>query len=200
MTNDVKLRLFVSVIVVVMATLYVGPLVVTSHFGTVEQTLLQDCRKVFTGSSFEFCWDQSRRDASLPFWEYLLPYFPAGITIWVNWLVKPDFRLSEQTYPKRTINVLMWFGLFVAAMTISLSFFEVVSKDIADLYKIRSRSFWVPSFVSAAWLMSPMLFHHLVAPISRATDIRKCNIGLWLVAATPVASFALYLIREAIKV
>jgi len=196
MTDEVKLRLYVTAIVIVMATLYVGPFAVTSHFNEVEQALLQDCLKELELASFNFCWDKSGSEAELPFWEYLLPYVPAGLALWFNWLVKPGMRLSDTAYPKRTINVLMWFGLLVGAWAVWLPFSEVVSRNVADLYKIQSLIFWRAPWIAAAWLMSPMLFHHLLAPIPFAASMRKGKIGLWLLAATPAASFALYVIRH----
>lgn len=196
MTNEVKLRLYVSAIVVVMATLYVGPLIVISHFNDVEQALLQNCYKEFPTLGNSFCWDESRRNAGLPFWEYLLPFFPAAGALWLKWLVKPDLRLSEEIYPKRTINALMWFGLLAAAVAVWITFSGVVRQNVADLYKIESQTFWRAPWMAAAWLAAPMLFHHLLAPISFAASMRKCKIGLWLLAATPVASYALYVVRR----
>lgn len=198
MTKEVKLRLYVTAIVVVMATLYITPILVASSIEDVRKALLQSCMKEFPSIGFDYCWDQSRRNAALPFWTYLLPYFPAGLALWLNWLIKPDLRLSEEAFPKRTINVLMWFGLLAAVVAIWIPFSEIASRVAADLYKIQSQIFWVSSWLAAAWLMAPILFTRLVGPVSLAPSMRKGEIGLWLLAGTPVVAFVLYAIRSSI--
>lgn len=199
MTNEVKQRLYVTAIVVAMASLYIAPLIVSSHFNEVKKALFEHCTKEFPAIGFEFCWVEARSKAELPFWEYLVPFFPAALALWLNWLLKPDLRLSEDAYPKRTIKFLLWLGLLVAALAVWLPLSQVATWNAADLYKIESQTFWRAPWIAAAWLAAPMLFHYLLAPVSLAASMRKGKIGLWLLAATPVASFALYALRESLK-
>ncbi len=200
MNDDVKMRLYVTAIVIVMVTLYVGPLLVHSQFEEVKNALLQSCLKESPGLGVSFCWDRASSNAGFPLWKYLLPYIPAGVILWLNWLIKPSLRLTEESYPKRTMSVLLWFGLLVAAAVgIWIPISEVISQEAADLYKIESRTFWRGPWVAAAWLIAPILFHHLIAPVSLAGRMRKGKLALWLLTATPIVAYVLYLIREAIR-
>lgn len=199
MTNDVKLRLYVTAIVIAMAILYVGPLIVTSHLDSVQSEFLANCKKKGVGleepGGFIYCLEESHKVA-LPLWMYLLPYLPAGTILWFNWLIKPSLRLSVESYPKRTMNVLLWFGLFVAAWGIGFPILNVVNTSDADLYKIPAQSYFMAPWVFAAWLSAPLLFHHLIAPVSLAASMKKAKIALLLLAAAPIVAGILIIVRQ----
>ena len=199
MRDDVKLRLYVTAIVIVMAILYVGPLIVNSHFASVLQELLSSCSKEWPGLGFDFCWQDANQKAALPLWEYLLPYLPAVALLWLNWLIKPTLRLSDESYPRRTMNVLLWLGLLVAALGIWFSIMSVVELRDAELHKLSAREILTLPWTAAGWLIAPLLFHHLVAPVSLAASIRKGEIALLLLAAAPIVAGVLFLVREVIR-
>jgi len=199
MSDEVKIRLYVTAIVIVMAILYVAPLIVNSHFVSVRSELVTSCYTKSSGIGWDFCWDQANRKAELPFWEYLLPYIPAGAILWLNWLIKPNLRLSDASYPRRTLNVFLWIGLLVAAVSIWVPIQTVLTQSDADLHKIALRDFVTLPWTAAAWLIAPLLFHHLIAPVAVAEGMRKGKITLWLLAATPIAAFLLMLLREGIR-
>ena len=198
MTNDLKTRLYVTAIVVVMVTLYVIPFIVIQQYEDVRNALFQSCLTKIE-RAFDFCFSESRRNAELPLWNYLLPYIPTGAILWFNWLIKPDLRLNEESYPKRTMTSLLWIGLIVAAIGMWVPISVVLGREAADLYKIENITFWRGPWVGAAWVIPAMLFHHLVAPASFAGSMRKGKIALWLLVSTPLIAFALYFIRELIR-
>lgn len=199
MADEVKLRLYVTVIVIAMAILYVAPPVVNSHFLSVRQELVNSCFRESPGLGFEFCWQQARQKAALPFWEYLLPFLPAAALLWFNWLLKPTLRLSDNSYPRRTMIALLWLGLLFAALGIWHPIWYVASREVADLYKIGAQELLSLTWTTAAWLIAPLLFHHLVAPVSLAASMRKGKIALLLLVAAPVVACILYIVRAAIK-
>lgn len=198
MTNDVRLRLYVTAIVIAMAILYVGPLIVTSQLESVRSELHTNCTKEWPDLGFSYCWEEARKKAALPLWMYLLPYLPAGTILWFNWLIKSSLRLSVESYPKRTMNVLLWFGLLVAAFGIGLPIWSVVSSSDIELYKVTAREIFTAPWVCAAWLSAPLLFHHLVVPVSLAASMKKAKIALLLLAAAPIVAGILVFVRTVI--
>jgi len=197
-TNDLKLRLYLTLIVIAMGFLYVTPFLVSSHWQGVRSELLANCLKDLPNVGFDFCWQQSTQKAALPFFEYLLPFVPSLLLLWLNWLLKPNLKLSNESYPRRVMTTLLWLGLLISAVGIYVPLSEVIARDATELHKIESRTFWGGPWLAAGWLISPLLFHHLLAPVSLVAQMRKGKIALWFVAATPVIAYTLYLFRAAI--
>lgn len=198
MNRDLRLRLYLTAIVLAMGFLYVAPFFVISHFEGIRSELFQSCFKEFPTIGFDFCWKKSHEDTELPFLAYLVPFLPAAALLWFNWFLKPDLTQTEESFPRRTIIGLLWLGLLVAAFAVWLPFYEVTSKNSTELHKIPSFMFWRSPWFATAWLIPPLLFQHLVGPESLAARMRKGYIAIWILAATPIAAFAIYVAREAI--
>lgn len=194
MADDVKLRLYVTAIVIVMAILYVSPPIWVEYLGSARSELYTNCTKEFSHLGFSYCWE-ARQKADLPLWMYLLPFLPVGAVLWLNWLIKPNLKLSDESYPKRTMKVLLWFGLLVAAFGIGFPIWSVVSSSIDELNKVSALNILKPPWVAAQWLIAPLLFHYLVAPVSLAASMKKGKIALLLLAATPIVAGVLYIVR-----
>jgi len=81
----VKLFLYLTATIIVMAFLYVGVV-----YAIVNQILRQEtfdnCMKVFGTNSFSYfdlCLKQ-RAGITIPIWLYLAPYLPAGLLWWLS--------------------------------------------------------------------------------------------------------------------
>jgi len=199
MTNEVKLRLYITAIVIVMAILYVSPSVINSNAASLRSEFSSSCFKATPEMGFDYCWQEATQKAALSTWDYLLPYLFAVIILWFSWLFKLELRLSDNSYPKRTMNALLWLGLLVAAIGIWIPISEVASTDVAKLHKISPRQLFAPSWFAATWLIAPLLFHRLVAPTSLATSMKKGKIALILLLATPIIALALLIVRLIIE-
>ena len=189
MPEDVKLRLYISIVVAVIVPLYIGPSLVLSHAESVRIELMFNCYKESPGL-WGSCWNQSK--AALPIWKFLLPYLPVTLLVWVNWLLKPNLRLSAQSFPKRTIKCLMWLGLVGALPAVGLSLWGVATQKIAD---IEARAVLAPPWLFDAVLVAPLLFNYLVGPVPSAINIRKEKIAVLALVVVPVVAFAIFAVR-----
>ncbi len=174
-----------------------APFLVESHLTSVRDMVLSKCQADYPNISFELCWSD-RRQASLPFWWYLISYVPASALLWMNWTFKPNFQLTEQSYPKRTISVLMWLGIIVAACGAIFPIWNVASADISKINEIDTTAYWVLLRVFAAWLIAPLLFYHLVGPVSLASSMKKGKVALLFLAVAPIVALVLYILRVTI--
>src|SRR5438128_3272213 len=100
MRDDVKLRLYVTAVIIVMLILYTGPLTVLSHEDSIRDEVYKQCSNKEPSPSFDYCWEL-RNQAVFPIWEYSLPYLPAVVLLWINWLLKPSLKQSLESYPTR---------------------------------------------------------------------------------------------------
>jgi hypothetical protein len=196
MTRELKQRLSISAVALAMGVLYVGPLVVITKLIEVQNQLYLECSRDLV-MTVEYCWRDSERKASLPFGTYLLPFVPAIVALWLNWLLKPDFRLSEEKYPRRTLNSLIWLGLICAALAIWVPFSNVFSSNPAEIHKIADRAYWSGPYVAAGWLLAPVIFCHLFAPPNLIGQVRRGRIALCIMALTPIVAFLLAAVRQA---
>jgi hypothetical protein len=197
MTAEIKQRLFITAIVVAMASLYVGTTgAVFSYFDT-RGTLLAECRAGdgFKSRDFEFCWDEINRKVGFPLWLFLAPFIPAAVALWLNWLFKIDMRLAENVFPRRTISLLLWLGLCGAAWAVYVDLEQVAAAD----KPVFNQTLSVPLIWAAGFLAAPMLFHYLLAPATFSAQLRNGKIALVILAATPVMLFVAYLVSSLLR-
>jgi hypothetical protein len=198
MDSNVKLRLYISVIAVVMAILYVGPGMVNIHLKSFQEEVVSNCIKEVPSRPFDFCWDK-RNQVSLPLWEYSLPYLPAIALLWLNWLLKPSLKMSDESFPRRAIKILLWLGLLAAALGIWHPIWYVMSREASELYKVEALTVLLVSWSVAGLLIAPLLFHHLVAPASLAGSMRKGKIALLLLASSPIVAGIIFVLRMVLR-
>ena len=199
MRDDLKLRVYLSAVVMAMVCLYVFPFWVGSEFKAAQDEFLKSCIEKYTNLGFDFCWPKSQQDAELPFWNYLSPYLFAFTLLWFNWLLKSDFRFTVASYPRLTMNILLCLGMFVAGGGIYFPIAFVLEPETANLYKISLHSLWFPPWFAFAWLSAPLLFQQLLGPVAMAPSMKKGKILLLLLAATPVIAFAVAGVRSGMR-
>jgi len=187
MTNEVKLRIYVTTIVLALAFLYVGFINTINELSIVNEEIYDNCMNEYESNGLEYwgiCNDR-RLEGMLPIWVYLAPYLPAGLLWWLSWLLKPNMRLPIDAYPKRTVIVLVWLGLIVAAYAILITYniaMNVIDKPVAAMHNTFN-----PTIYLSGWLIAPLLFQHLLAPAEAKRYIRTLKIGLVMMLIVPAA-------------
>ena len=182
-----------------MVCLYVFPFIVSTEFNAVRSELLKSCIAEYPNLGFTFCLPESQQKAELPFWNYLRPYLFAFTLLWLNWLLNLDLRFSVGSYPRLTINILLWLGALAAVGSICFPLTLVMNSEAKNLYKLSSHDFWFLPWIAFAWLSAPLLFNHLLAPPSIAPSMKKGKLLLLLLVATPVIAFAVALARSGMR-
>jgi len=186
MTNEVKLRIYVTTIVIVLAFLYVGFVYTINEQSIVNEEIFDNCMNIYESISFSylnFCMNR-RLEGILPIWVYLAPYLPAGLLWWLSWLLKINLRLPIDAYPKRTVTGLVWLGLIAAAYAIFVTFYiamSVIDKPVAAMHNTFN-----PMIYFSGWLIAPLLFQHLLAPAEAIRHMRALKIGLVMMIVVPI--------------
>ncbi len=191
----VKLLLYLIATVIVMAFLYVGVV-----YAIVNQILQQEtfdnCMKIFGMNSFSYfdlCLKQ-RAGITIPIWLYLVLYLPAGLLWWLSRSLNINLHLSIETYPKRTVIVLVWLGLIAAAYAIVLTLWIVM-----NLIDKPPHIIFMPTIILSGWLIAPLLFQHLLAPAEAVHHMSVLKIGLVMMFVTPVAAVSFSFINATIE-
>jgi len=181
----VKLFLYLAATVIVMAFLYMGFVYAIVDQTTLRQETFDNCMKVFGINSFSYfdlCLKQ-RAGITIPIWVYLAPYIPAGLLWWLSRSLKINLHLSIDTYPKRTVIVLVWLGLIAAAYAVILTLWIAI-----NLVEKPPRIIFMPTIILSGWLIAPLLFQHLLAPAEAVRHISALKIGLVMMFVTLVVT------------
>lgn len=189
--DDVKQRLFVTVVVLTVMITYAGPVLVQSHEDSIRREVFDTCSKEDPTNTFEYCWSLRNR-ARFPFWEYLLVYVPASALLWIDWLLKPNLKQSAEAFPSRTMKVLLWMGVLAVVAYGSLILWHSLFQDPSDF----SPEFVLKiPWVISTWLIAPLLFYHLLAPAHFVWERKKGKFALLFLCLAPVIAISIYLIR-----
>lgn len=207
MSDPVKLRLYLTLIVLMMVGLYIGPFVVANHLNSVQSAIRQTCLENRSISGWwDICYAEGQR-AALPFWEYLIPYLPACILLWLNWLLNPNLRLSPEAYPGRSLTALLWLGTIFAGLCIFVTIWGVASLEYEKVHSVDATTLLAPMRVACAFLLAPLLFHHFVAPEPPAAKLRiyavshkLAKVSLLLLIASPIVAGILLVIRLSLTI
>ncbi|TDI82008.1 MAG: hypothetical protein E2O80_03340 [Betaproteobacteria bacterium] len=181
--SAIKLFLYLTATVIVMALLYVGFVYAIVDQTTLRQETFDNCMKVFGINSFSYfdlCLKQ-RAGITIPIWLYIAPYLPAGLLWWLSRSLNINLHLSVETYPKRTVIVLVWLGLIAAAYAIIITLW--IAMNLVDE---PPRIAFMPTIILSGWLIAPLLFQHLLAPAEAVRHMSALKIGLVTMFVTPV--------------
>ncbi len=181
--SAIKLFLYLTATVIVMALLYVGFVYAIVDQTTLRQETFDNCMKVFGINSFSYfdlCLKQ-RAGITIPIWLYIAPYLPAGLLWWLSRSLNINLHLSVETYPKRTVIVLVWLGLIAAAYAIIITLW--IAMNLVDE---PPRIAFMPTIILSGWLIAPLLFQHLLAPAEAVRRMSALKIGLVTMFVTPV--------------
>lgn len=195
MKEQVKLRLLITFAVIVMGVLYVAPFVLNANVNEQRQQTLDACIKKSGPSFFDSCWRESRQ-VTPGIGHYAFPVLPAAAIMWFIWLLGFDAKLSEGAYPRRTVQALLWIGMLAAVGGIAHHLWYVASLDLSALQLWEAIS---PLWIAACWLISPLVFQHLLGPAGTSVSVRKGKIMLLIAAITPVLGLIVFLVRVGLQ-
>ena len=194
--SAIKLFLYLTATVIVMALLYVGFVYAIVDQTTLRQETFDNCMKVFGINSFSYfdlCLKQ-RAGITIPIWLYIAPYLPAVLLWWLSRSLNINLHLSIETYPKRTVIVLVWLGLIAAAYAIIITLW--IAMNLVDE---PPRIAFMPTIILSGWLIAPLLFQHLLAPAEEIRHMTALKIGLVLMFVTPIMTVSYSFINTTIE-
>jgi len=201
MTNESKVRLYISLLTIAMLLSYFGPFYIfilqDSHQLIGFNVCVAQLPPMLPSSRSEFLSYCStvRWEPVFSFWTYISPYIPVGLLFWFDWVAKPQLRLSESSYPRRTILVLSSLGMVLVGIAFSWTSWSILSVEFDHLLKVPVLRYWTLAWLAFGWLLAPFAFHRLLAPPEFLGGQRKEMGMLLLGVLTPIAGFLILIIR-----
>jgi len=194
--TDVKQRLFVTATVMAMIFLYSAALFITTEIESQRSSALTKCLDA-KYSLFDLCWHKTRRDVSPSLVQYLTPFLPALVLVWLNWLLKLDYRLESASFPSKTMKWLRGVGYLVGVLACFLSFYVVLEKQADRLYLLQVSDVFAGTWIASGWVGAPLLFKHLHGSDDQAQVFQNTRRLLYLVLASPFLALLLSFVRQA---
>jgi len=192
MREELKVRLYVTAVVLVMAMLYVG--VVFSHAAISKSAdaTFASCLKGSTDSMMITKCERDHLAHDPQLGSLAVPYLPAALLFWVSWLFGLRYRLTQEHYPARTIAALRW----VAYLAVAFS--ALVTFDIATSGNKPGNVLHVfgPTMLFAGWVIAPMLFQMLLAPKDLSSPPLALRIALGAMISMPFVGIIVFIIAR----
>ena len=191
----VKLLLYSMTTIFVVAFLYVNFVYAIVDQITQQETF-DNCMNNFGKNRYSFfdqCWNQYL-EILLPIWLYLIPYLPAVLLWGLHWSLNINLHLSVNAYPKRIVTGLVWLGLIAAVYGIILTFWIAIY-----LIETPPVMIFLPTIVLSGWVIAPLLFQNLLAPVEAMRHMTSLKTGLTLMLITPVLVFSFSFISATIE-
>jgi hypothetical protein len=192
----VKLFLYLMATVIVVAFLYVSFIYAIVDQAILRQEVFDNCMNVFGKNRppfFDTCSNQ-RVEIKLPIWLYLIPYLPAGLLWGLSRLLNINLHLSINTYPKRIVAGLVWLGLIAAMYAIILTLWIAIYLNDKPPLMI-----FFPPIILSGWVIAPILFQNLLAPVEEIRHMTALKIGLILMFVTPIMTVSFSFINTTIE-
>lgn len=198
MRTDVKQRLFVTASVLAMIFLYSAALLITAEVESERRIALTKCLgEKFNSMNFDLCWYNTRRDVSPSLLQYLSPFLPALVIVWLNWLFKFDCRLTTASYPTKTMQWLRGIGYMVGALACFLSFYTVLEKQSDHLHLLQVSDIFVAPWIASGWVSATLLFMYIHGSEEQAPAFKLTKRTLYFVLASPFMALLLLVLRQA---
>lgn len=181
-----------------MAWLYCSGLFLQTNISALRSAELSEClNNQYSSLLFDLCYKNSNDKFTLSLFQYLTPFIPSAALVWITWLMKLDFRLSEMTYPVRTMRWLRGLGYCVGLLACVLSLSIVVEKETNQLHLVEISSLLLGPWLASAWISAPLLFQKVLGPASISEQFKAILWMLYSVIAMPIIALLLLTIRQA---
>jgi hypothetical protein len=196
MSIQIKQRLYISFVVLAMISLLVIGINILTNLNEARSIAISECmeKNIYP---FEFCFTKSNQDISPSFFNYISPFLPAAILIWISWLLKLNFQIElDLTQYKKIRKFVFGLGCLICALGTFLPFYIVIEKDMGRLTSISIYQLFIIPWIATAWLCAPLLFQKLLDPEKVLIEFIKLRKFVVIVIGAPLLSLVLLILRQ----
>lgn len=195
MNIETKRRLFMTLVILAMGWLCIDGFLVIKDLNELRQQHIREC----VGKNFELfdvCFKQAEQFDSPTFLQWLSPYLPAGILVWIAWLFKLNLKLSIDSYPASLVKWFRWLAYFVGMLSVVITFFIVFEKSVDGLQRVNLMGLFMFSWIGGAWLSAYHIYEKLHNPNYELNTPRGLRFVAMLVISAPFFAILLLIIRQ----
>jgi hypothetical protein len=194
MNSQIKQRLFITVVVAALVWLMcagIFNLISVDEIRTHKRNMCIDENIM----GFEYCFKQAERDVSPNLINYLSPFLPIMVLVWINWVLKLNFQIELNGDYKKTKFSIHLIVYLLGILGFILPIYNVISSDLKRIYEIQIYATFTITWLVISWVSMPIFFQKLVDNEKKLSDFSYINKIIYLVIASPILAFLLAIFR-----
>jgi hypothetical protein len=200
MNTQVKQRLFITFVALAMLGLLVIGIKTLASESDARSVALAECMKD-NFQLFELCYRKTNQEISPSFFNYISPFLPATLLLWVSWLFKLSFQLEVDDRQSKSIRkVVFYVGCFVATLGCFFPLYIVLEKTLDRLASVLIYQLFLMPWLAVSWLCAPLLFQRLLDPENRMIEFIKLKKVALVVLVAPLVATVLMTLRQAFSI
>jgi hypothetical protein len=199
MNNQIKQRLYITLVAITLLWLLCKGVINISQVQDIRSLALTECLKD-NFNLFELCYNKTNNDIYPTFFNYISPFIPVIILLWVSWVFKLNFQIDFQLNSNKLRKILVGLVYFVAFLGFIFPFFIVLEKAVEHLYRVLFYNLFLTPWLAICWISIPIFFQKLLDSEKRISDFNNLHRVIYVVASSPILAIILLLVRQELKI
>jgi len=202
MPNDmdfqVKQRLYITAVIATLLWLLCMGVVNLINVQDIRKLALTDCIKD-NYHLFEICYKKTNNEIGLTLLNYISPFIPATILLWISWVLKFNFQIETHDAPSKLIKSFVFLIYLIGILGILFPFLSVIEKDVERLYAIPFHNLFTMPWLAISWISIPIYFKKLLDLENKITEFKYVTKVIYCVGVSPFLAAILLLLRQDLK-
>jgi len=198
MSNEVKRRLYITFVAVSLLWLLC--------MGVINLIQVQDTRSLALSAClkdnsylFDLCYNRTNNDIYPTLLNYISPFIPVTILLWVSWVFKLNLQIDIQHASNKIRKISVGVVYFLALLGFGFPFFIVIEKEVERLYQVLFYNLFLSPWLAICWISIPIFFQKLLDSEKRISEFNNLIRLVYIVAASPFLSIICLLLRQEFK-
>ncbi len=198
MSHEIKKRLYITLVALTLLWLLCMGVINQNQVQETRSLALSECLK-HNFNTFDLCYNRTNDEVYPSFFNYLSPFIPVIILLWVSWVFKLNFQIdleiTSNKFRKFTIGLIC----FVAFLGFIFPFYIVLEKEVERLYAVKLYNLFFTPWLAVTWISVPIFFQKLLDSEKRISEFTNLHKVAYAVAASPVFAIILLFVRSGLE-
>jgi hypothetical protein len=198
MDIQTKQRLYITTVALALVWQLCMGVVNLSHVQDIRALALTECLKD-NFQLFELCYKKTNDGISPTLLNYLSPFIPVLILLWISWVLKLQLQFEIQYAPSKLRKYISIFLYLIGSLSIFFTFYIVIEKEVERLYAVSLYNLFIMPWLATTWISIPLFFKKLLDTENNITEFKYLIKVIYCVAASPFLAIIFLLLRQEFK-
>lgn len=198
MHNSVKERLLLTTIAVSVLWLVCMGWYLLLQVHDARSAALSECTKN-DYNLFRYCYHKTTDEFRLSAADFLKPFIPSALMIWIFWILKIELQVEENNVKKKLVKTIVISCYLIAAIAVLCLYIVAEKEDASKLNEINWYGLFLAPWLGITWISAPIIYQHLADRKIIISEFKKLRLILWIVVASPLVAIILIFLRGFLK-
>ena len=199
MQNQIKLRLYITLVAITLLWQLCMGVINIIQVQDIRSLALTECIKD-SFNLFDICYRKTNNDIHPTLLNYISPFIPAIVLIWISWVFKLNFQIEIESKSNKLKKILLSVIYFIAFLGFIFPFFIVYEKEVERLYDVAFNNLFLAPWIAISWISIPIFFQKLLDSEKHITEFNNLHRVIYVVAASPIISIIFLIARQELKI